>query len=378
MSAKKLKAKTTITEFEERPLGLSNIEWHPELLQVRENLDKGWVLEYSRGYAKGDPFPPVLVYQLSPDEEHPQGRLVLADGFHRVDAARSIGLKEIRAQIREGTITDALLAALEANTAAFHRGRKFEEADRKHAAELMIRNQDPGGTWDWSDNEIGRRVSLSPCSVKKLRNALMAREGVPIPEKVRRFKNGTLDGTWVKYKRTQRENRVPSSTSSRGGRISYRANLDGRVLRLGSNADIASARLQEIKNDTDELQRIFADHSAFIVWLLRRNIYYQIIPSSCFPLNGCYHGTAAFHPIASINVNEILGVIGRLLLVRAAMPTINRTIAIGYIGAASGKTGALIPHAERLGIEFMTPDEFLAEFGPKGDPSPLPEEPPAT
>lgn len=46
-------------------------------------------------------------------------------------------------------------------------GVKMNEADRKHAAKLLVRNED---TRTWSDAEIGRRCGLSAETVTNIRN----------------------------------------------------------------------------------------------------------------------------------------------------------------------------------------------------------------
>ena len=52
--------------------------------------------------------PPIVVFQYAE-------RFILADGFHRVAAARMNGCQKILAEIRQGTQADALRYALSAN-----------------------------------------------------------------------------------------------------------------------------------------------------------------------------------------------------------------------------------------------------------------------
>jgi hypothetical protein len=63
--------------------------------------------------------PPVVVY------ETPQGRL-LVDGYHRIAAARQRGASTIEAEIRHGSLRDALRYA--AAKAASQRGITLDEA----------------------------------------------------------------------------------------------------------------------------------------------------------------------------------------------------------------------------------------------------------
>lgn len=60
---------------------------------------------------QGAAFPPVLVIA----EAGPPSKLWLADGYHRLFAHRSVGAKEIEAEVRRGTREDALRLSLAAN-----------------------------------------------------------------------------------------------------------------------------------------------------------------------------------------------------------------------------------------------------------------------
>jgi len=66
-----------------------------------------------------DALPPVIVF------ETPEG-LLLADGYHRVAAARRRGLQTIEAEVRSGSLHDALRYA--ATVGAAQRGISPEEA----------------------------------------------------------------------------------------------------------------------------------------------------------------------------------------------------------------------------------------------------------
>jgi ParB-like chromosome segregation protein Spo0J len=101
-----------------------------ELPAVREHLDPERVARYAREL---DRLPPVVVF------ETPEGR-VLADGHHRVAAARQRGATMIDAEVRHGSRGEALRYA--ARHAALERGLGVDEAlDR-------IRRRSGG---DWGD-----------------------------------------------------------------------------------------------------------------------------------------------------------------------------------------------------------------------------------
>ena len=62
------------------------------------HLDAARVERYARTL---DALPPVVVVDT------PEG-LLLADGYHRVAASRRLGLEEVEAEVRTGTLRDAL------------------------------------------------------------------------------------------------------------------------------------------------------------------------------------------------------------------------------------------------------------------------------
>src|SRR5688500_13986666 len=76
--------------------------------QVRAAINEDVVAEYADLMAGGVAFPPVVIF-------HDGSAAYLADGFHRVLAARRIGAASIVADVRAGTTTDALWYALGAN-----------------------------------------------------------------------------------------------------------------------------------------------------------------------------------------------------------------------------------------------------------------------
>ena len=69
--------------------------------QMRVDMRPEIVAEYADEMLAGTTFPPVVLYQ--------DGEVYwLADGYHRVDAARSIHRETITASIHEGTSRDAI------------------------------------------------------------------------------------------------------------------------------------------------------------------------------------------------------------------------------------------------------------------------------
>lgn len=97
--------------------------------QSRARIDELTVADYAEAMIRGDKFPPVVVFQNN-------GDLILADGFHRVSAARKARLTVIAAEVRHGTRTDALKFSLHSNHA---HGLRRNNEDKRHAVNLALK-----------------------------------------------------------------------------------------------------------------------------------------------------------------------------------------------------------------------------------------------
>lgn len=124
--------------------------------QSRVDIDQQTVSSYAELIKEGTIFPPITVYF---DGNH----YYLADGFHRYFAHKAAGHEEILAEVRNGTLRDAVLAALEANST---HGLPRTNADKRKAVQMML---DDFEWCDWSNTEIARRCRVSHTFVNKLR-----------------------------------------------------------------------------------------------------------------------------------------------------------------------------------------------------------------
>jgi len=123
--------------------------------QARDTIDKAWVESLVDVF---DETPPVLVYAL------PDGRRVLVDGFHRMAAARQLKRTEIQATIKEGTETDAMDAAAEANAHATQSPLKQKERRRLVVA---MAGRHP----EWPHEKIAHLLGLSHDAVRLILGA---------------------------------------------------------------------------------------------------------------------------------------------------------------------------------------------------------------
>jgi hypothetical protein len=127
--------------------------------QPRINLNHETVREYAHDMEQGATFPPVIVYN---DGDN----LWLADGFHRLAAARTLGLTEIAAEVRQGTRRDAVLFSCGVN--AQHGLRRSNE-DKRRAVLTLLRDEE----WSqFSNNKISKLCGVSLDLVNRLRRSL--------------------------------------------------------------------------------------------------------------------------------------------------------------------------------------------------------------
>lgn len=122
--------------------------------QVRAELNESTVDEYSAQMLDGVKFPPVTVF-------HDGSRFILADGFHRVLAARRAEFLDILADVRIGGKPEALRFALAANV---KHGLPRTNADKRRSVELAL------AMWpDLSSREIARACAVHHDLVERIR-----------------------------------------------------------------------------------------------------------------------------------------------------------------------------------------------------------------
>ena len=131
--------------------------------QMREEMKPDVVRDYADDMAAGAIFPPVVVY-------HDGSSYWLADGFHRVAAARKIERETFDAEVREGGDRDAILHGIGSN--ASH-GLRRTQADKRRAVERLLRDEE----WSkWSDRKIAKLAKVDHKTVGKVRRDLLGGE----------------------------------------------------------------------------------------------------------------------------------------------------------------------------------------------------------
>lgn len=127
--------------------------------QARAGMKTETISDYAEAMKQGDQFPPVVVFNDG-------SNYWLADGFHRVYAARDIGLEEIDAEVREGSIHDARWFAVGANN---RHGARPTNEDKRSAVQLAL---DDEKLCARSNREIARQCGVSEFLVRKLRDEI--------------------------------------------------------------------------------------------------------------------------------------------------------------------------------------------------------------
>ena len=143
-----------------REVPLDDLVLDPNL-NLRDRLDDFTVERYADSW---DRLPPITVYSI-------EDRLLVADGFHRHAAAVMLGKRTIRAEIIEGTFTDALDFVSSVNL--FH-GLPLTRAERRRAVEVKLKLHH-----DWSDRRMAEELAVSRELVAKIRRQLIESRQIP-------------------------------------------------------------------------------------------------------------------------------------------------------------------------------------------------------
>lgn len=118
-----------------------------------------------RTTCRGGIFPPVVVYDDGTDKW-------LSEGFHRLYAARQMGMPEIAAEVRQGTKRDAQLNSMRSN--ATH-GARRSNADKRRAVEMAFRYLIEGGrtAQGVTNVEVAEMANVNEKTVRRLREEIM-------------------------------------------------------------------------------------------------------------------------------------------------------------------------------------------------------------
>jgi len=182
---------------------MENIQIHTLVtdgLQTRAAMNDEVVSDYAEILRSGGKLPPVVVYRDVFTN-------YLADGYHRVEAARRLGRIDIEAEVRDGDRTAALRHALKANAA---HGLRRSNEDKRNALQMAWDNRQALFGRDPSVRELADTTAVSrgkahlflklkqkvskmdtpetdaesPAADRRRPDTLTDRFGVPVPERL--------------------------------------------------------------------------------------------------------------------------------------------------------------------------------------------------
>jgi transposase len=141
--------------------------------QTRAALDDRVVADYADRMTEGDAFPPVTLFR---DPAASTNQYSVGNGWHRIRACQQVGYREIDAEIREGSPTDALWYALGANRTNGHR---MSPKDKTHAIQLALE------TWpEKSTSVLAEQIGCSQSLVQQVKAEAQVSSPTNLPERV--------------------------------------------------------------------------------------------------------------------------------------------------------------------------------------------------
>jgi len=136
-------------------IALTSITIDP-YVQVRAAMSDPVLEEYADAMRAGVKFPPLTIFS--------DGKINwVADGFHRLNAAKRAGRAKIQCDVRAGALRDAVLFAAGANDT---HGLRRSNDDKRLAVQRLLDDEQ----WrEWSNRVIARHCRVSHQLVGELR-----------------------------------------------------------------------------------------------------------------------------------------------------------------------------------------------------------------
>lgn len=133
--------------------------------QVRVSLSLSTIEDYAQALADGVLLPPVRLARTG------DGRLYVIDGFHRIQAAKGLGRRDVDAEVEDGSEVTAVWSALAANR---EHGIRMTQADKARAIDLALKHPESSGM---SDHAIAQHIGVRDETVTAHRERLAITSG---------------------------------------------------------------------------------------------------------------------------------------------------------------------------------------------------------
>jgi hypothetical protein len=158
-----LQAHPTLIEMD-----LRRADFHIDVgVQQRVALDPEKVREYAELYQEGRDLGRLVIF-------YDRHTYILADGFHRAQAAWQIGIERLPAEVYDGTLREAVLYATGCNL----HGKPLTHADKRKRVTTLLQDRE----WShWSDNSIAKHCGVAQSFVSKIRADLTLHSELIVP-----------------------------------------------------------------------------------------------------------------------------------------------------------------------------------------------------
>ncbi len=230
-------------------------------IQSREEMSPEVLQDYTLLIKDGTKFPPIVVFDTA------EG-LLLADGFHRIEANRLAGNRKIECEIRQGDRRDAILHSIGAN---IKHGQRMTSADKRRSAKMML--SDP--EWaKWSDNEIAKIIGVTQPFISKMRKELITSGEIPDVD-IKLAKRGNevypIDVKNIKSTPKNLKGRPPSKEDEQ----QRKDNIERLQKSLDASEEIIEIEQPEIEIPPDKLLSLSSAKKGDVYQLGPHKLYYN-------------------------------------------------------------------------------------------------------
>jgi hypothetical protein len=194
--------------------------------QARVSLNQDVVKEYAESMREGDVFPPVTVF-------FDGSEYWLADGFHRYFATKANAFTSIEADVKNGTLEDAILFAFAANG---KRGLSMTAEDIRNIIYAMLRHPE----WSkWTNTAIAKHIGVSSMTVGRVKATMEKKDDESTIKKFidKSGKESTVDTSKLATKQKISKPDVTTAPNELEQKVSE---LSDQVNELGDTVNILS------------------------------------------------------------------------------------------------------------------------------------------
>ena len=311
-------------------------------LQARvDNINTEHVRNLHELLKNGQELAPIVVFEIAP------GKLKIADGFHRHEVYRREKRPAIPCLVITGTLQEAVEYAASCNQ-VLSLPRKRE--DIKKAIYMLLEN----GWLERSAALIASQVGCSTNSAIKYTAMYCTERGVDRPDVIEGA-NGTRK---TKRRKPGEDLTLHIKAQSKKGRPYFATNIGGKRVHLGTNERLAKEKLARMNAD---IQQSAVDLSKLVDSCARRGLgLFPVVSESDSSLIRCQGNRTATTAVSAWNDRQTAGIlraIAEALLISAHFGH-PRKVVIKHLDAPD--FASTIEVAGKLGVEFMTLDEFIA------------------